>query len=396
MILYGCDSIQGKSHKINNTVCQDACAQACIMGNWIVSATADGVGSCRLSDIGSRIAVDTVVKVCTSYFPIDGDDEAIIALIRTSFNAALIRIYEKSVEDDEDFDLYNTTLDVVIFNGSGKVYYGHCGDGGIYTLSSDGSYKEITTVQEGEEANSVKPLRCGNKVWEFGIEEGDIAAVASFTDGIRDKLSPPILSNYTNKIKVPLADFFMRLDVCGLSEAEAVDIIKDRFDMYDKYFASEECNIDDDATIALIINTNIPIAESQYEKPDKIEMIYSSVMNNYGHLSNDKKRKVMKIYLDSMDAEDEKNKLSDDSKTKILDTYFLDATDYANENDNKTVVDKEELQEALNLIKNLPDKSGSGNQKQDESGKRNIITRQIKKKWKRKKNKKNKSRKKKR
>ena len=396
MILYGCNSIQGKIHKTNNIECQDACAQACIIGDWIVSFSADGVSSKRLSYYGAWIAVNEGLKVCVDYFPVDGNDEAILALLRTAFNAALSKIYEKSVEDNEDFDLYDTTLDGVIFNGSGKVYYGHCGDGGIYTLSSDGSYKEITTVQEGEEANSVKPLRCGNKVWEFGIEEGDIAVVASFTDGIRDKLSPPILSNYINKIKVPLADFFMRLDVCGLSEDEAVDIIKDRFDMYDKYFASEECNIDDDATIALIINTNIPIAESQYEKPDKIEMIYSSVMNNYGHLSNDKKRKVMKIYLDSMDAEDENNKLSDDSKTKILDTYFLDATDYANENDSKTVVDKEELQEALNLIKNLPDKSSSGNQKQDERGKRNIITRQIKKKWKRKKNKKNKSRKKKR
>ncbi len=284
MILGSNYSFRGKAHKVTNTVCQDASIVKVIVGDWTVMATADGVGSCPKSDIGSKTAVETASELCVNAFPIDGNDEAILALLRTAFNSAMRAISQKAKEAGEDIALYDTTLDVVIFNGSSKLYYGHCGDGGIFILNGDGDYKEITTVQEGEEASSVIPLRSGNGSWEFGIYEDEIAVVASFTDGIRDKLSSPLLRNEPCTIDVPLANLFMFVDVYDMSESETLEMLKQSMQASAKYLRSPDCNITDDVTMGILVNTSVLVREDpidRYVKPNWAKIWHDTIERLY-------------------------------------------------------------------------------------------------------------------
>ncbi len=192
MIIGSCFSGQGKHHIERGIVCQDASAFGFIGGSWYIGLTADGVGSCSKSDIGSKTAVETAKEVCIKGFPSDGDEAAILALMRTAFNTAMRSIEDIAEKNGDPLSLYDTTLDLFIWNGSRKLYYGHSGDGGIFVLETDGRYSEITSVQEGRDASSVVPLREGNHAWVFGVYEGDMAVAAAFTDSIRDNRVPPL------------------------------------------------------------------------------------------------------------------------------------------------------------------------------------------------------------
>ena len=63
-----CQSVIGYSHRIRNLPCQDACKT--ILNeepNLIVIAVADGHGSEPLSQIGSKIAVESACKNITDF-----------------------------------------------------------------------------------------------------------------------------------------------------------------------------------------------------------------------------------------------------------------------------------------------------------------------------------------
>ncbi|MCR4646748.1 MAG: protein phosphatase 2C domain-containing protein [Oscillospiraceae bacterium] len=284
MVLGSCYSLQGRSHKVTGTVCQDASVVKQIKGDWTVMAIADGVGSAPKSDIGSKTAVEVASDLCVKAFPIDGDDKAILALLRTSFNCAMREIVRIAEENGDELSYYDTTLDIVIFNGSSKLYFGHCGDGGIFVLNADGDYAEITTVQEGEEASSVIPLRNGNATWAFGVYEDEIAVVAAFTDGIRDKIVSPLLRNEKCTIDVPLANTFMFVDAYDMTYDEAFETLKKVMKGSLVYLQSPICKITDDITMGILVNTAVIINEDpieRYEKPnwvriwaDQIERLY--------------------------------------------------------------------------------------------------------------------------
>lgn len=294
-------SIQGSSHVKGNVPCQDASIVKDIIGNWVLMATADGVGSCKNSAIGSDIAVNAAADIITDSFPEDGSDDGITALIRTAFNHAMHKIVKRAEEDKQSVESYDTTLDVVIFNGGRKLYYGHCGDGGIFVLNGKGEYKEITKVQEGEESNSVKPLRTGNKEWEIGIYEDDeIGVIASFTDGIRDKLSPPQLREQKYTINVNLANIFMFVDLYGLNESEAEPVLSEHIKNSVKYLKSPECKITDDITMGLMVNTDIPIDDPQYEEPDYIGIEAKRIGKMYPAMSTSGKRRLLERYINNM------------------------------------------------------------------------------------------------
>lgn len=325
MILGACYSFQGKSHKTSGTVCQDASCVKEIVGDWTVMAIADGVGSCPKSDIGSKTAVETATSLCLKAFPFDGDEQSILSLMRTAFNYAMREIIRIAKENNEDVAHYDTTLDLVIFNGSNKLYYGHSGDGGIYVLNSSGIYTEITNVQEGEEASSVMPLRSGNAFWEFGVYEDEIAVVASFTDGIRDKLTPPMLRKEKCHIDVPLANKFMFVDVYGMTEEEATDILKQSMKNSAVYLRSENCSITDDVTMAIFVNTSVLIKDDPlelYEAPDWANIWHLIIERLYPERDSLKqvgrRRKLERYIVENP----EKINVTEEQIEQVLDKYY--------------------------------------------------------------------------
>ncbi len=325
MVLGSCYSFQGKSHKVSDTVCQDASIVKEIVGDWTVMAIADGVGSCTKSDIGSKIAVETASELCVQAFPVDGNEKAILSLMQTAFNHAMRKIAKTAKENQDDVSDYDTTLDLVIFNGSNKLYYGHCGDGGIYVLNSSGVYTEITEVQEGEEASSVVPLRNGNTSWKFGVFEDEIAVVAAFTDGIRDKLTSPLLRDEVCKIDVPLANKFMFVDVYGMTESEATAELKRSMKTSAVYLHSKECKITDDITMGILVNTSVLIREDpceKYQAPDWSNIWYSVIERLYPDHDVTKqvtrRHKLMCYFSENQD----KITLSEGEQEQILDKYY--------------------------------------------------------------------------
>ena len=320
MILCTSFSLQGKSHIKSGTPCQDASMTAGIIGDWTVIISADGVGSCPKSDIGSKTAVETAVQVCKDCFPPDGDEEGLLALLRTAFNAAYNKICRIAAENKDDVFEYETTLDVAIFNGADKVYYGHSGDGGIFVLNGDREYHEITKVQEGEEANSVSPLFSGNKVWEFGVyEDYKIATVACFTDGIRDKLSPQMLENQKYTVNVPMANRFMYIDAYGMKEEEAREAVKKKLGQTVKYLKSSQCPIVDDVTVALAVNTDVFIEEPPYEAPNYLEIEKKELDDLFPTMSKIDKRK---LFLNYITGKREALGIEENQITALLDDYY--------------------------------------------------------------------------
>ena len=219
MITYGF-SQQGKSHIQKGVVCQDSHRIEMMENGWYILVVADGVGSARHSEDGSRIAVDMVARYCKKNIKLNMTDEQIIETLEKSYQIAFRQIELFCEKVNSQIEDYDTTLSVAIYTGR-KVYFGHAGDGGIIVKDSEGHYEMITVPQKGVDGISVRPLRSGSDSWQFGITEKKIAAVLLATDGMLDTLLPPLLNinqlqdnpmMQTNKqmnVYVTLVEFFL-------------------------------------------------------------------------------------------------------------------------------------------------------------------------------------------
>ncbi len=203
-------SLIGKSHISNEKCCQDAHRIMRMENGWIIAAVADGVGSAANSQIGSRIAVDTVVQFCNECMPYDYNIISIKSMMRTAYNYAFKCIARVAENENNPIENYDTTLSMVIYDGK-RIIYGHSGDGAIIGLTTFGDYVEITKPQKGSDGVTVIPLRGGYTNWEIDTYEEDLAAVMLMTDGMLETLCPYLLrdiDNKINKVYVPLASYF--------------------------------------------------------------------------------------------------------------------------------------------------------------------------------------------
>lgn len=235
-------SLTGKSHDTKKIPCQDSHKIKKMENGWYIAAIADGVGSAKNSQIGSKIAVDTVVSFCEEYMPWDYNIISIKSMLRTAYNYAFKQILRESQKTGEPIESYDTTLTMVIYDGH-HIVYGHSGDGAIIGLNSFGSYVPITKPQKGTDNISVLPLRAGYTQWKIDNYEEELAAVLLMTDGIADAFFPYLLKdveNNINKAYVPLASFLA--DPIGFEKTE-----KDNEEtiQHIKYFLSDDEKFDD-------------------------------------------------------------------------------------------------------------------------------------------------------
>ena len=231
-------SLTGKSHISRELPCQDNHKIKKIDNGWYIAAIADGVGSAKNSQIGSKIAVDTIVTFCEEYMPWDYNIISIKSMLRTAYNYAFKKILRESQRAGEPIESYDTTLTTVIYDGH-RIVYGHSGDGAIIGLNSFGSYIPITQPQKGIDNVSVLPLRAGYTQWKIDSYEEELAAVLLMTDGIADTFLPYLLKdseNNLNRVYVPLASFFA--DPIGFEKDEETI-------QHIKYFLSDDEKFND-------------------------------------------------------------------------------------------------------------------------------------------------------
>ena len=208
MISYGI-SIRGKSHIKRNIPCQDAHQIRHLDNGWMLAVIADGVGSAENSQIGSKIAVETIASFCDEHLPIDDNNVNVKSMLRTAYNYAYKKILEEAYNSKNPIDSYDTTLTTVLYSGQ-RIVYAHSGDGAIIGLDTKGNYVTITNQKKGIDGISVLPLRSGYRNWEIDSYEDDLVAVILVTDGLFDALSPPLLRSSESDLKIytPLAEFF--------------------------------------------------------------------------------------------------------------------------------------------------------------------------------------------
>lgn len=177
-------SVIGPLHTQLGIPCQDACAFESFTSGLSVIAVADGLGSATKSEIGSRVAVQSVidrVKEMTSNGKVDEIDicncakEAIVSARKTLEKTAI-------VERCNLRDLA-CTLIVVAIKGD-AIAVSHIGDGSVVAKTQTG-LELFSGPGESEYANEVTPLT--SKEWEESVrligEITGVRNVAVFTDG---------------------------------------------------------------------------------------------------------------------------------------------------------------------------------------------------------------------
>ena len=127
-----------------NKVYQDYNASCSFEDGFSVVALADGLGSCRMSDVGAKIAVETAIKFLHEYFAknlrfgIDVNEMKIHLL-----NAIKKEIEKQSIKDGIDNlrEYSSTLLFSVIALDSNEITFGQIGDGYTIIKENDEEYR---------------------------------------------------------------------------------------------------------------------------------------------------------------------------------------------------------------------------------------------------------------
>lgn len=98
---------------------------------------ADGMGGCNAGDIASKLAIKCAKSyIENNFLDTPKDKESLVQLIGSSMEYANMVIYEKSLENKQNFEGMGTTLEIcLIYNN--RVYIGHIGDSRIYRIRQD-------------------------------------------------------------------------------------------------------------------------------------------------------------------------------------------------------------------------------------------------------------------
>jgi len=272
----------GSSHEKKGTKCQDANKIIKLENGVIIAAIADGVGSCKYSDVAASIAVEVSLRVCADEIKSNADSD-LLKVIEKAFAQAEREIDERSLSENHLITDYDTTLSLAIYDGK-HVTYGHCGDGGIIGLTIEGSYVKITSPQKSDDGQYVIPLRRGKDTWVIGKAQEKFASVLLATDGVYDTFFPYLLKGQLVEVYVPLIRYFMDNNVLKSSEKTIAAIKKERKD----YLNSESCaSITDDKTVVVIVNGDIQPEEKDkeyYAEPDWDALQLEWNKKAYAHL----------------------------------------------------------------------------------------------------------------
>jgi len=190
-------SLRGKSHEQKDTVCQDAFYFLEKRG-FIVTAVADGLGSSKHSDIASKMAVKYTVEYCAEAINSKMRESDILSIIRTAFDNANFAIKQAAGDALDDYD---TTLTLAVFM-QGDLFYGHAGDSGIIAFRKDGFFEEATEPQLGDGVGKERPVYplAAESRWVFGKYPHKTHAVFLMTDGLLNKVVPPLLEGQFYKL----------------------------------------------------------------------------------------------------------------------------------------------------------------------------------------------------
>jgi hypothetical protein len=178
-------SVIGTSHLADGKVCQDAHGFQMLPGAGFVAAVSDGAGSAPLSDVGSRLAVETAVGNVTRALagPAPVAEEGWSALLRTAFGAAADALAAAAAEREVPAAQLSATLLVVVVHPA-RSLVGAVGD--CVAVVRDGTWLLPVPPSRGEYANETTFLTSPAWTQSLRIEflAGPPDRVALFSDGL--------------------------------------------------------------------------------------------------------------------------------------------------------------------------------------------------------------------
>ncbi len=246
-------TLRGKTHIANGTSCQDYSGTATVFNKNLgmkmaIAAIADGVGSCKYSDDGSRIAVTSVLETLGNELSrlTNVSETTVPEIVKKSFVIALNRIKEESGSRNESLSSFDTTLTVAVLTEEGTCFLGHVGDDGAVALFTDGSYSMVTERMKGEYENEVIPLARKN-YWAFSVLTEPIASIVLMTDGLLNEVVSPELFN--NRVYYPLVKPIFENP---MKTASDINYLKTWWEDYLQSDTFEEFDVIDDITLAVI------------------------------------------------------------------------------------------------------------------------------------------------
>lgn len=162
------------------------------VGNISMTFMADGMGSAMLAEKAALITVDAASKVCPWILmphPSFADTSAYQAVL-SAFPAAYNALQHAAKGNPETLRQLQTTFMAVIYNADTQTLaWGHCGDGGIIGLDTEGKLFLITQRQKGEKAGQTSSIQ-DPYAWQFGTIKHNVKAFALMTDGLLDRFCP--------------------------------------------------------------------------------------------------------------------------------------------------------------------------------------------------------------
>lgn len=241
----------GASHINKEVPCQDRSGMRSIKGKLVITAVADGVGSCKYSEYGAQTAVDSCLDYLEGQLSSVVDEEFVLTgalagkLLRDAMRFAYDSVENKSTEMGmTSYDL-QSTLTVVIYDGE-NLYFGHAGDDGIVAINKNGDYWLVSSRHKAEEASSVYPLQ-SLTTWQFGMAK-DVVAYILATDGVLDAFVRGEAEN--NRIYFPFMRSAVYASVDGEKGARELCEAWVEFTDSDEYRAG----VTDDITMVCVAN----------------------------------------------------------------------------------------------------------------------------------------------
>ena len=182
-------SVQGVGHRRGNIPCQDFCiTDNCFVENheFLIIAAADGAGSAGHSDIGSRIACESVRRVILDDLKQSGRIESVsIEQATRWFQCVLDDLHREAAAAGVAIRELACTLLVSVIGENGAAFC-QIGDGAI-VVKVDDKLQHVFWPQAGEYANTTNFVTFGSfdRDLMFEWREGRIDEIAVITDGLQ-------------------------------------------------------------------------------------------------------------------------------------------------------------------------------------------------------------------
>ncbi|KKD35530.1 MAG: PP2C family serine/threonine-protein phosphatase [Limnoraphis robusta] len=182
-------SVRGRSHEKSDLPCQDAYCYKRLSDDILIVAVADGAGSARLSEIGSRVAVQTAVNTLAQTIIHPSSELEEIdwkERLTDTLSAAKMAIEVEAAVQEVEIRELATTL-ILTLATSDFVAVAQVGDGAAVVEDKQGKIEAITQPEQGEYLNETKFLIGLDAVEtaQINVWQGEPAHLAVFSDGLQ-------------------------------------------------------------------------------------------------------------------------------------------------------------------------------------------------------------------